>query len=391
MKNTWEWQVQDKNWQQLKERYSELAGKSDESQEARLSILDKLDPARRTLVDSYSRSMIIEENPEWIKKALDEAETKEEEVALRESGGKMPFEGVKNQSALLALIDSAPLNEYSDALAAFSEDGVHVYRIQVLDRSKPEVILSFAEAKKDGTLDKMLDKTLESSYSRLRTKESALFLKEDGEWKPFKEVKENVAALYFEPLFSKLDRDIEVYREKMPHAVDWNSREKARLAVSLLPFVDQARTALQANSEDVGEWIQQVTAAAPASVASTGPAQFKLVKNRERLVRRDPSFVANPAVAFSLNIGVTSPLAVYQQSGPSFFTVIEKGFLPYSEQLKAKVLEERELLGKEALVQLGRHLLSEMQEKGAIDLDAVRPLQTSETAAKPSTDASEEK
>lgn len=369
VKNTWEWQVADKNWNKLKEKYPELAGKADDSLEARLAILDKVDPARRSQIDSFSRQEIIEEHPEWIKKALEEAALQEEEVSLREQGGKLPFEGIKDQLQLLTLIDSAPLNEWSDKLSHYSQDGVHIYRIQVLDRSKPELVLSFADAKADRTMDKLLDKTLESSYSRLRTKEPALFLKDDGEWKPFKDVKDNVANLYFESLLSKLDREVEIAKEKIPGFTDWSDRQKARLQVALLPFVEQAKKTMQANPEKASQYIQASTSEPETTVKSASPEQFKLVQKRERLVRRDPTYVADPALAFTLHLGVISPVNSYQQSGPAFFAVVDKGYLSATEQVRAKVLEERELLGREALAELGRELLHQMRKKDALQLE----------------------
>ena len=41
--------------------------------EERLKLLDALDPAKRALVDTYSRQKIVDQHPEWIRQALTEA------------------------------------------------------------------------------------------------------------------------------------------------------------------------------------------------------------------------------------------------------------------------------------------------------------------------------
>lgn len=367
VKNTWEWQVADKNWKTLRGRYPELANYPDNTVEERLQALDRLEPARRAMLDSYSRSQIVDEHPEWIKQALQEAPTKEEELALRAQGGKTPFEGVKNTVELIKLLDSVPLNEESEQLATYTQDNQHYVRILVLDRSKPEALLTFAEAKGDGTLDRLLDKTLETSYPRLKTKEPSLFLTESGDWKPFNDVKDNVALLYFADLFKKLELEIDLYKKHLPDFTDWSDRQKALVAISLLPLVREKQEEVKESLAKSTEWLdEQETASETAT-----PSQFKLVKSRERLVRRDPTFAVNPELAFSLEKETLSGLTNYQSSGPSFFIVMAKGYLPSDEQVRAKVLEERSLLGREALAKLGGLLLTEMQKKGSIEIELV--------------------
>jgi len=365
VKNTWEWQVADINWQTLRERYPELANYPDSTVEERLQALDRIEPARRAMLDSFSRQQIVDEHPEWIKQALLEAPTKEEEIALRSQGGKTPFDGVKNTVELMKLLDSVPLNEESQELSSYTQDNQHYVRILVLDRSKPEQLLFFAEAKGDGTLDKMLDKTLEASYPRLRTKQPSLFLTENGDWKSFSDVKENVALVYFEDLFKRLELEIDVYKRHLPDFTDWSDRQKAMISISMLPLVKEKQDEIKEALAKATEWIDDQ----PPASDVVGPLQFNLVKTRERLVRRDPSFAANPDLAFSLEKETLSGMTCYQKSGPSFFIVIGKGYLPSDDQVRAKVLEERSILGREALTKLGGLLLAEMQKKGAIEIE----------------------
>lgn len=363
VKATWEWQVEDKNWAELKSRYPELAKKDDATPEARLKLLDSLDPARRAHADTYSRQKIVEAHPEWLAKALSEAPSEEMEITLREQGGEVPFDGFKNTLQLITLLDKAPLNEVSPELSQLSQDNVNYVQIQLLDRSKPERVLTFSEAKEDGTMDALLNKVLESSYPRIRSKEPSLFLKENGEWKSFKEVKDQVAEYYFEDLFRAIDHEVQVYKQKMPNFTDWSNRQEAILAVSMLPYVQEEFHIVKeklANAEELRDTTQATTGA---------ENQFALVKTRERLVRSGPDFAVNPELAFSLEKESFSPLTSYQNSGPCFFIVAGKGFLPSNELVRTKVFEERNMLGRVAVIQFAQSILESMQKKGSYNLE----------------------
>lgn len=362
VKGLWEWQVADQNWQNLATRYPELAAKEASSSEMRLKLLDSLDPAKRSQVDTYCRQQIIDQHPEWITQALADAQAQEQEVSLREQGGKVPFEGFKNTLALINLFEKAPLNEASPELSALTQDGVHYVKIEVLDRSKPERILSFSEAKNNGTMEALLNKVLESSYARIRSKEPSVFLKENGEWKPFKEVKDNIALYYFEDMFRMIDHEIEVFKAKMPNFTDWSSKEQAILAVSLLPYMQEEMQLVKGKIENGEEWQEN-------SQGLAGPKQFGIVKSRQRVVRSGPDFAVNPELAFSLEKESLSPLSAYQDSGPAFFMVVGKGFLPSDEIVRTKVLDERNMLGREALVSFAGDVLANMQKKGAYSLE----------------------
>ncbi len=48
--------------------------------------------------------------------------------------------------------------------------------------------------------------------------------------------------------------------------------------------------------------------------------------------------------------------------------VLEKGVLPYDEEVRMKVLEQKRLVGQEAVCVTGKALLQKMQEAQAITL-----------------------
>src|SRR5205807_1095484 len=94
VKGTWEWQLEDKNWEKLQNKFPELALKKAISQEDRLQALD-VDPKTRSLIDAFSRTQILDAHPEWLKEAFVNAPVKEEIYELRAQGGEFPFEGIE--------------------------------------------------------------------------------------------------------------------------------------------------------------------------------------------------------------------------------------------------------------------------------------------------------
>ncbi len=366
VRGTWEWQIADKNWSDLKAKFPELAKKDANSQEERLKLLDSLDPAKRSQIDNHSRKQIVDEHPEWLADALANASVREETIVVREQGGSSPFTGFKNTAELITLLDKAPLNEQSAELSKLSQDGVHYIQLELLERSSPERVLSFAEAKEDGTMEKILDKVLESSYPRVRSKQPSLFLKENGDWKPFKDVKSSVALYHFEELFRFLEQEIALYKGKLPQYTDWSSKDNAYLAVALLPYMQEEKQEVLKALAKSEEWKE-----IPESERASGPRQFAIVKTRDRVVRAGPSYSVNPELAFATEMENMSSLTSYQSSGPMFFAVVGKGFMPSVEEVRSKVFDEREMIGREAIEKVAADILAGMQKKGAYDIQLV--------------------
>lgn len=70
VKELWSWQTEEKNWKKLKKEFSlEAANDADE----RFLHLNSIDPNLRAKIDAFSRFSIVDEHPEWIEVALDEA------------------------------------------------------------------------------------------------------------------------------------------------------------------------------------------------------------------------------------------------------------------------------------------------------------------------------
>src|SRR5205807_8004780 len=112
--------------------------------------------------------------------------------------------------------------------------------INVKENPKSSKKLTFNEEQKDVTIDALLDKTLEAFYPRVRSQSSEKFVNEKGDFKPFQQVKEQVASTYFEELTKRLEKEVEVVKKEMPTFCDFTNKEQALIAVSLLPYMKKA-------------------------------------------------------------------------------------------------------------------------------------------------------
>ncbi len=147
VKETWDWEVNEDNWKILQTQFPELAEKETSDEASRSLVLEAMDAKRRGLVDTFARSTIVNAHPEWITKTLDEVEMVEKKVFLRSRHTASPFDGIKDLSSLISLLDK------EDRLSLYTQDQETYYRIHVQERAPQKEILSFAEAKKENVLD----------------------------------------------------------------------------------------------------------------------------------------------------------------------------------------------------------------------------------------------
>lgn len=361
VKKTWEWEVEAKNWKKLQEKFPELAQKKAATAEERIAILDQLDENTRNTIDSYSRSLIVNEHPEWLSQALEALPLKEQRLQLRDQGGPSSLDGIKNRQEFMRALDAAPLNEQAAELMAYTQDGIHYWRIIVLEKPEGYELLTFDDASSDGTIEQLYHKALEGSYARARSQKPSSFLKENGEWKPLAEVKDAVANFYFEDLIHLLDNEIEREKKGMPYFCNWENKEQARVAVRFLATMKKARQAIEESPEQAAQWIYEPTGSNQTHQNMLAQ-QFKLVRAKERAVRKQEGPLVAIDEAFSLTPDHWSKLRYIEKAGVSFFKVLQKGILPFEDELRGKVLEAKELLGKNLMQRLAKVLLGQMSE-----------------------------
>ncbi len=350
---TWQWQVGENNWKVLQAHFAELAQVKAPTEEARHAALDALDEKVRTKIDAFSRSEIVDQHPEWIQEALSQAAMKEVELSLREQGGAFPFTGITDRHAFFALLDEAKLGEQSEALNMYSQDGSTYYRFVVQERGD-ESVLSYEEALRDATLERLLNTVLDLTYQRVRKEKPSRYLAENGEWKPLAVVKSEIASVYFDEQYMSLDMEVEKFKKALPHLTSWEDRQKARVACRLATYMQNAQEAIKQDSESFAKW--------------------KLVKNEKRVLRNTPDADIDSIEAFSLPKHSWSKLQFMGTSGLVFYKVVEKGIADANEEVRARVLQAKELLGHAAIVELGTRLLEVMQQKDAIQIEKPQDL-----------------
>lgn len=377
VKETWNWEVEDQNWNALKKQFPELGVKKGNTREERLAALDSLDDKTRARVDAFARNAILEAHPEWIAQALQDAETKKSIVGLRLKDNGDQFIGLENAQELMQLLDQAPLSKdekgspaakaAADKLENFSADKVNYYRIIVLERSPDKEILTFAEANNKGVLDQLLDKELQAHYEKIRAGNPSQFQKADKSWKAFADVKDAVADSYFAKVIKAIQTD---------YAKSGESKDK-------LTGDSSASLRLYAHVKDIKDKIQKdPNAAAKLIKAETSKASLDALSQREplenqwKLEKRD-FHVDRSSSDDRLNKAEALTLKPEQWS--KVYTAPNGDVFFYQKKISAskedialaseKIDKARRLLSDDIQQTLAKKLVAEMKDKKAISLD----------------------
>lgn len=354
LRDVWNWQVDNGNWEILVKEIPVLGVTSACDRESRLKELDRLSPQMRAKADSMAREHIVALHPQWLEESLSSAKMESQAVGIRLVGGKLPLEGIKDRQALITELLRAPIGETSPSLRNYTQDGVHFYRIQVLDRSSSDSLVSLPRLIADGTLDTVLDKLLEASYSKIRSERPAEYRNEKGEWKPFSEVKDKVGEAYFAPLFKQLDQAIAVWRAKLPSFCQWDETKSARVAVRFLPQLVHLIEKIQ----NEGDWSNYITTPFVAEEKEEASLTLEerpltdvwlLVESQQRFVHTQEVEKFYFADALSLDPGTWTQPRYSREVGPFAAKVLKKDVEPYAEDLRASLYDCQRILGQEAI------------------------------------------
>lgn len=147
LKETWEWEVEDKNWILLQNQFPKLAAKKADNCQTRERYLEELDKKTRMLVDEFAANQMIEAHPEWLEEALAHVELKEKDLFLKPTHTKPVLEGIKTIEDLKNRLDQA------SSPFTYTQDNQIFYKIHVKHRAQEQEIVTFKEAKKEGLLD----------------------------------------------------------------------------------------------------------------------------------------------------------------------------------------------------------------------------------------------
>lgn len=344
VKETWNWEVEDKNWEAILEAFPEIGGKKTATREERYALLDKMKESVRTRVDAFARDAIVSSHPEWLEKALQDAESNRMTVTLNLKGGSNPFSGLKDPASLIDLLDKATIGEQSTALAQYSADKQNFYRIVVLDRTAQPEVSTFAEAMEAGTLE------------NLPKKDNAPL---------FKAIYEDYAAA--------------IAPEKAPAQLI----EDVSASLRFYNYMRVAQTKLKKNPDSASNLVRTKEEAKDANhLAPREPLanQWRLEKSSHREERSGEAGDVDLQDVFAMAPGTWSRVYTPVTGDLYFFQLKEKGSDASVASLDQIVQNLHRLLSNEAQQQLMQQLLADIKAKKAISLDFMTPKEKEEEA-----------
>lgn len=377
LKEMWNWEVEEANWGRLKKEFPVLGVKQGNTREERFAALDSLDDRTRARVDAFARAAIVDAHPEWLAKALEGAEEKEMDVGIRSKGGASIVAGLDNREELMRLLDAAPLVGQSQALTPANKEadskltyftGNHnnYYRIQVIERKPNEEILTFAEADKDGVLDQLLDKLLESHYQKMREASPAQFRKEDGSLKTLADVRDVVADSYFDKLVKAIQNDyVAASGDKSVEKMTGDRAASLRFYAYMRDYKTQLEEGTPEVQEQVIEEVLDKDQKAPRSLTN----QWKLAKNTYHANRTTENESVDIAEMMSLPANAWTKIHAPVNGDIYFMQVKGKDSRNDIAAVFEKTNDMHRLLSYDAQRHLMHSVISILKAKNAISLD----------------------
>ncbi len=379
----WNWELTDGGWEKLKTEFPELAASKAATAADRQGALDKLDRPTRMKVDFFARKAIVDEHPEWLSDALEKAVPEKEIVSISYRGGATPFVDLKDNASLIKLLDMAPIANGSsvggseDQIAAqarlkrFSADEQNYYKIEVLEKPQGPELIAFSDAYSRGLIDPFLEAALKGYYLIIREKSPEKFKNQDGNWKSFEDVRNEIAEDYFAIVLKNI-RDDAVAAGLLPKDAPPLSPDRAA-SLRFYKYMRTLREKAAADAAAIDAYIREPSGISEEekSVAeATNPAdQWKV----ERIAFSENRSSKTPAVnlieAFEMAPNAWSKVAVPVNGALSFYQLNEKGAAGADVSLFQKTLEVHQLLGNEAKQKLAAALTEEMIKKQAISLE----------------------
>lgn len=388
IKQTWNWETDAKNWELLKKQFPELGLVKSDTREERFVALESLNNQTRARVDAFARELIVDAHPEWLQEALTEAQAKRSLVGLSEKGSKLPVIGLDNGKELMQLLDQAPLGKVlssdqdltglsesaknaAEKLASFSGNGEIFYRIHVIDRANSPHILTFAEAEREGVLNKLLDRQLEAYYLKIRENNSKDFQLEDKSWKPLSEVKATVANKYFEKTIQAIQQAYAAAIAPQPAPAEMIGDFAATLRFySYVQHVEEKIRNQPALAAELTQEVEQSTSEKKSLGEQLSLAdQWKMERMPYKATRSTVEGLVNKTEVFLLADGSWTKVHSPANGDLSFFHLERKGDEVDEKALNDKVSQVQRLLSDEAQQQLMRSLLQKIKSKQAISLD----------------------
>jgi len=374
VKETLNWQLEDKNWQTLVKEFPELGVSQSKDRTARFAMLDNLTPKTRASVDLFSRKAIVKAHPEWLAEALENSESKISIVSIPLKGKGSPFVGLTNGNALISLLDKSAVqtqqekvetkNAISKELANYSADGRHYYKIRVIERSPQKEVLTFAEANNNAALDQVLNDQLQAFYEKEREKSPAAFQKADKSWKPLVDVKDKVAERYFKNILTS------IATEQKSGKILSNSEASA---LRLSSHLKSIKSALEKDSGKKDEYVRNSNdKASETETLTAAPAlsdQWKLVAKPFNVARNQKSEEINASYAINLKNGQWSEFTFQPNGKMYFYQKLENSNAETNQELFDKVATEQQIFSDFIKKNLAKELIAFFKEQNALSTE----------------------
>jgi len=293
LKEVWESEVEETTWKKLRGEFPFLQASTAKTVDERFQALEKLDPQQRSKVDFFTRRLLVDKHPEWTREALEQAEGTERHLVL--SNGRVEMAHISDPERLGTLF-SQILTTPEVALAALEhyETEEAVFRFENIEKISEPKIKTYEEALRDGSLAKIVDRSLEKLKVKLPAEKASKELSEVKEevadlaladWKKTLEkgrgedLEAPVAALHWKSLAIKAKEDLVANRNK-------NLWLKAEGDDPLLAQFKMELTEKEVKRTAEEDWMSREPFIlvpnqwSPIHTAGDGSVQFIFLKNR---------------------------------------------------------------------------------------------------------------
>lgn len=374
----WNWEVSDAGWAMLKTEFPELGVKKGDSRDERFAAFDTLNDKTRNQVDSLARKHVAKLHPEWIDAELSSASAEEIIIDIPLQG-TFQLKGINDPKALRLLLDQVPLaadekpsvaaTAAQQKLAKYSDDERYYYKISVLERMPSDEVVTYAEANRSGTLDRLLDSTLEAYYPEVRSKHTELFQQADKSWKPFKDVKDLVADFYFADILQAINTYV---------AMNSSSSKSEKLSGTmaapkrLLPYMNDVKNKLAKSTSDESAYVVSEDSkdiATPTLAAKEAlDQQWKLQKSSFHIDRSSPQPQVDRLEIMTLPMEGWSLVHDSSNGAMYFYQKLDSKGFGDRQLVIDKSNQAYRLLGNAMQRTYGQELLTEFKAKDAISL-----------------------
>lgn len=337
LKDLWKWQADEKNFALLAEKFPRLLEEKVVDAESRARAIESLPASLQHELNQYSKKLFLQGHPEWIEQQMKHQASTTKVLFLRPRGESGELEGISNMVALADLLRKSPVSALDDHLKAYSQDGVHFYEFVVQDKSTQFEVVPLIQLREDGTLSRVLAKMLETQYPVLRKISPKQFLKENGEWKPFNEVRLEVLDVYLAPLYSRLDKMRPEMEKQYPYLCQWTNTQEARFALFTLPLVLSNIKTMEMKGDVVSNPVtyEQILTGSKKTIDLAADTLFDFVTSTEKVLADQLEKMPQLSPLFA-NTDALSSMVLYQPKvGTSYVVVAEKGEEPYDLELRS--------------------------------------------------------